>query len=177
MAGAIVKSLDGARGFQGYCYGCVIRLGMSILYFVPTILKTTGYTNVMACIILSLISSAVAKSAMICLLVVGFYTGLPMMFNWTSESVPFPDQKRLVAIAFVNPFGHLAIIYGSYLWPSTNAPEHLVAFAILAATCDFGYLIVVAATWYFQMLLQELVTRAERDLTMLQRLDQAMRKL
>ena len=209
---------DGKTWFFLVAYSIII-LGMSISYFVPTILKTMGYTSVtaqwmtvpiwitgavcqlalswtsdkcqdrrwhsvglyglaaIACIVSALISSAVAKYVMMCLLVAGLYTGLPLMLNWTSESIPFPDQKRSIAIAFVNSFGHLAIIYGSYLWPSTNAPQHLVGFATLTATCGLGCVLAIVAPWYFKLLPQEPVTKAERELVALQRQDQVAQEL
>ncbi|KAH7470262.1 hypothetical protein FOMA001_g14035 [Fusarium oxysporum f. sp. matthiolae] len=204
---------DGKAWFFLIAYSIII-LGMSISYFVPTILKTMGYTKVtaqwmtvpiwitgavcqlalswtsdklqdrrwhscclyglaaVACIISAFVHSAIAKYVMMCLLVAGLYTGLHLMLNWTSESIPFPDQKRSIAIAFVNSFGHLAIIYGSYLWPSTNAPQHLVGFATLTATCGFGCVIAIVAPWYFKLLPKEPVTKAERELVALQQQDQ-----
>ncbi|KAH7153844.1 major facilitator superfamily domain-containing protein [Fusarium sp. MPI-SDFR-AT-0072] len=204
---------DGKTWFFLIAYSIII-LGMSISYFVPTILKTMGYTKVtaqwmtvpiwitgavcqlalswtsdklqdrrwhscglyglaaVACIISAFVHSAIAKYVMMCLLVAGLYTGLPLMLNWTSESIPFPDQKRSIAIAFVNSFGHLAIIYGSYLWPSTNAPQHLVGFATLTATCGFGCVIAIVAPWYFKLLPKKPVTKAERELVVLQQQDQ-----
>uniref|UniRef100_A0A0D2Y1J3 Major facilitator superfamily (MFS) profile domain-containing protein n=1 Tax=Fusarium oxysporum (strain Fo5176) TaxID=660025 RepID=A0A0D2Y1J3_FUSOF len=204
---------DGKAWFFLIAYSIII-LGMSISYFVPTILKTMGYTKVtaqwmtvpiwitgavcqlapswtsdklqdrrwhscclyglaaVACIISAFVHSAIAKYVMMCLLVAGLYTGLPLKLNWTSESIPFPDQKRSIAIAFVNSFGHLAIIYGSYLWPSTNAPQHLVGFATLTATCGFGCVIAIVTPWYFKLLPNEPVTKAERELVALQQQDQ-----
>ncbi|KAJ4050988.1 hypothetical protein NW756_003864 [Fusarium oxysporum] len=204
---------DGKTWFFLIAYSIII-LGMSISYFVPTILKTMGYTKVtaqwmtvpiwitgavcqlalswtsdklqdrrwhscclyglaaVACIISAFVHSAIAKYVMMCLLVAGLYTGLPLMLNWTSESIPFPDQKRSIAIAFVNSFGHLAIIYGSYLWPSTNAPQHLVGFPTLTATCGFGCVVAIVAPWYFKLLPKEPVNKAERELVALQQQDQ-----
>ncbi|KAF4494310.1 hypothetical protein FAGAP_9564 [Fusarium agapanthi] len=132
-----------------------------------------GITAV-ACIISASVHSAIAKYVMMCLLVVGLCTGLPLMLNCASESIPFPDQKRSIAIAFVNSFGHLAIIYGSYLWSSTNAPQHLVGFATLTATCGFGCVIAIIAQWYFNILPKEPVTEAERELVALQEQDQKL---
>lgn len=184
----------------------IIILGMSISYFVPTILKAMGYTNVtaqwmtvpiwitgavcqlalswtsdktqdrrwhsvglfglaaVACLVSAVVKSAIAKYVMMCLLVAGLYTGLPLMLNWTSESIPFPDQKRSVAIAMVNSFGHLAIIYGSYLWPSTGAPQHLVGFSTLTATCGLGALLAIAAPGVFRLLPKQPVTKVEREI-------------
>ncbi|KAM5355029.1 hypothetical protein ACJ41O_001675 [Fusarium nematophilum] len=200
---------DGKTWFFLIAYSIII-MGMSISYFVPTILKTMGYTNVtaqwmtvpiwitgavsqlafswtsdktqdrrwhsvglyglaaVACLVSVLVGGAVPKYVMMCFLVAGLYTGLPLMLNWTSESIPFPDQKRSIAIAFVNSFGHLAIIYGSYLWPSTNAPRHILGFATLTASCGGGALLAVAAPWIFKLLPKEPVTKAEREILALQ---------
>ncbi|KAJ4246338.1 hypothetical protein NW762_013689 [Fusarium torreyae] len=209
---------DGRTWFFLIAYSIII-LGMSISYFVPTILKTMGYTNVtaqwmtvpiwtvgavcqlalswtsdkcqdrrwhsvglyglaaIACLVSALISSAVAKYVMMCFLVAGLYTGLPLMLNWVSESIPYPDQKRSIAIAFVNSFGHLTIIYGSYLWPSANAPQHLVGFVTLTATCGLGCVIAVVAPWYFNLLPRVPVTKAERDLVTLNCMDRGPQEL
>lgn len=101
---------------------------------------------------------------MMCLLVAGLYTGLPLILNWASESIPFPDQKRSVAIAFINSFGHLAIIYGSYLWPSTNAPQHLLGFATVAAVCALGAIIAALFPFMVKLLPKQPGTMAERKL-------------
>ncbi|KAF4869173.1 MFS transporter prlL [Colletotrichum siamense] len=196
---------DGKTWFFLMSYSIII-LGMSISYFVPTILKAMGYTKVtaqwmtvpiwitgavcqlalswtsdktqdrrwhsvglfglaaVACLVSAVVKSAIAKYVMMCLLVAGLYTGLPLMLNWTSESIPFPDQKRSVAIAMVNSFGHLAIIYGSYLWPSTGAPQHLVGFSTLTATCGLGALLAIAAPWVFRLLPKQPVTMVEREI-------------
>lgn len=200
---------DGKTWFYLIAYS-IILLGMSISYFIPTILKTMGYTSVtaqwmtvpiwavgavaqllfswtsdkfqdrrwhnvglyglgaVACVVSAVVGSAVAKYVMMCFLVAGLYTGLPLMLNWASESIPFPDQKRSVAIALINSFGHLAIIYGSYLWPSRNAPQHMIGFAVLTATCGFGAVISIAAPWLFKLLPKEPATKAEREMIALE---------
>ncbi|ENH64158.1 hypothetical protein FOC1_g10004434 [Fusarium oxysporum f. sp. cubense race 1] len=133
---------DGKTWFFLIAYSIII-LGMSISYFVPTILKTMGYTKVTA-----------------------QWMTVPIWITGAS------DQMRSTAIAFVNSFGHLAIIYGSYLWPSTNAPQHLVGFATLTATCGFGCVVAIVAPWYFKLLPKEPVNKAERELGALQQQDQ-----
>lgn len=184
----------------------IIIMAMSISYFVPSILRNMGYTNVtaqwmtvpiwitgavaqlalsyssdklqdrrwhnvglfglaaIACVVSAVVASNVAKYIMMCFLVAGLYTGLPLVLNWASESIPFPDQKRSVAIAMINSFGHLAIIYGSYLWPSANAPQHLVGFATLAAACALGVILSVAYPYIIKVLPTQRGTKAEREL-------------
>ncbi|KLU84275.1 hypothetical protein MAPG_03319 [Magnaporthiopsis poae ATCC 64411] len=183
----------------------VIIMGISISYFVPSILRVTGYTSVTAqwmtvpiwatgavfqlalswtsdrmrdrrchvaallalsaasCLVSAVAESQVVKYVMICLLVAGLHTGLPPMLNWMSEAMPFPDQKRSVAIAFVNGFGHLAIIYGSYLWPRSDGPQRIIGFACVTAAGGVGALLAAAAPYLFRLLPKEPVTKAERD--------------
>ncbi|KAH8176514.1 major facilitator superfamily protein [Sarocladium implicatum] len=184
----------------------VIILGMSISYFLPSILKNMGYTKVtaqwmtvpiwitgaiaqlclswtsdrtqdrrwhsiglyslaaVAAVVSAVVQNDIAKYVMMCFLVMGLYTGLPLVLNWASESIPFPDQKRSVAIAMVNSFGHLAIIYGSYLWPTTNAPQHVLGWATVAATCAFGAILAVAFPFIVKVMPNEPGTKAERQL-------------
>lgn len=205
---------DGKTWFFLVSYSIII-LGMSISYFVPSILRGMGYTSVTAqwmtvpiwitgavfqlalswtsdrtqdrrwhtvglfalstatCLVSALVSSQVAKYVMMCFLVAGLYTGLPLMLNWTSEMIPFPDQKRSIAIAMVNSFGHLAIIYGSYAWPSTNAPQHLMGFSIITAACGLGAVLAIAAPWIFKLLPKEPATKAEREVLALHRAQMA----
>lgn len=117
-----------------------------------------------ASIVSAFVSIVVAKYVMMCCLVMGLYTGLPLVLNWTSETIPFPDQKLSVAIAFFNPFGHLAIIYGSYLWPSTSAPQHMIGFEPLTATCSFGALLGITEPYISKALPHEATTRAEHEI-------------
>jgi MFS family permease len=202
--------LDGKTWFFLVAYSIII-MGMSISYFVPSILRNMGYTSVTAqwmtvpiwitgtvaqlvlswtsdktqdrrwhtvglfggslvgCVVSTFVATDVAKYVMMCVLVAGLYTGLPLMLNWTSECIPFPDQKRSIAIAFVNSFGHLAIIYGSYLWPSSNAPQHVLGFATLTGATGFGALLAVAAPFLFSLLPNEPATKAEREIVELHR--------
>ncbi|KAF5603835.1 allantoate permease [Fusarium subglutinans] len=80
--------------------------------------------------------------------------------------------KRSIAISIVNSFGHLAIIFGSYLWPSTNDPQHLVGFATLTATCGLGCVIAIAAPGYLNLQPQEPITEAKQEREALQQQDQ-----
>jgi predicted MFS family arabinose efflux permease len=176
----------------------------TISYFIPTILKTLGYTSVtaqwmtvpiwttggicmlalsyssdktqdrrwhifglfvvpiVACLVSLFVEQGAAKYAMMCFLIAGIYTAVPLILNWASEVVSFPAQKRSVSIAFINSFGHLSLIYGSYLWPSANAPRHVLGFSAVAALCGAAALLAMALPWIFKMLPKQPATRAER---------------
>ena len=176
----------------------------TISYFIPTILKSLGYTSVtaqwmtvpiwttggicmlalsytsdktqdrrwhivglftapiIACLVSLFVSQGAAKYAMMCFLIASIYTAVPLILNWASEVISFPSQKRSVSIAFINSFGHLSLIYGSYLWPSVNAPRHVLGFTAVAALCGAAALLAMALPFIFKMLPKEPATRAER---------------
>jgi predicted MFS family arabinose efflux permease len=176
----------------------------TISYFIPTILRSLGYTSVtaqwmtvpiwttggicmlalsytsdktqdrrwhifglftapiIACLVSLFVDQGAAKYAMMCFLIAGIYTAVPLILNWASEVISFPSQKRSVSIAFINSFGHLSLIYGSYLWPSVNAPRHVLGFSAVAALCGAAALLAMAMPWIFKLLPKQPATRAER---------------
>ena len=78
------------------------------------------------------------KYVMMCFLIGGMYTTVPLILNWTSESLSRPERKRSIAIALVNSFGHTSYIWGSYLWPSGEGPRNLKGFAASTAVLGLG---------------------------------------
>lgn len=90
-----------------------------------------------------IVQNNTVKYVMMCFLIGGMYTTVPLILNWTSECLARPERKRSIAIAFVNSFGHISYIYGSYLWPSSEGPRNLKGFA--AATACLGLGAVLAA--------------------------------
>ncbi|VUC24218.1 unnamed protein product [Clonostachys rosea] len=284
MAGAIIKSLDGARGMQGwrwlllveglitvFCSGCLFflipdyphntrrfkpderRLAhvrimydqkvnvvlenstltafqalkavvadpktwlflvlynlngtcTTISYFIPTILKTLGYTKVSAqwmtvpiyitgavsmlifsytsdktqdrrwhlsllhlapvtaCLVSLFVTNAVVKYIMMCLFVGGLYTALPLILNWASECISFPNKKRSVAIAFINTFCNLSMLYGSFLWPSADAPRHVLGFATMCSFTGAASILAAVMPLIFPFLPKQPRTQAERDI-------------
>ncbi|KAH6880030.1 major facilitator superfamily domain-containing protein [Thelonectria olida] len=178
----------------------------TITYFIPTILKTLGYTKVSAqwmtvpiyitgaismlvfsytsdktqdrrwhltflhlvpvaaCFVSLFVSNTVVKYVMMCLFIGGLYTALPLILNWASECISFPTKKRSVAIAFINSFCNLSMIYGSYLWPSADAPRHVIGFATMASLCGTAALVSLSMPLLFRFLPKQPATKAERDI-------------
>ncbi|KAF5243606.1 hypothetical protein FANTH_8186 [Fusarium anthophilum] len=100
---------------------------------------------------------------------------------WEGKAVKADRLKRVDTFfrpealhyyCFVISFGHPAIIWGSYLWPSTNAPQHLVRFATLTATCGLGCVIAITAPGYLKLQLKEPITEAKQEPEALQQQDQ-----
>ncbi|KAM0418713.1 hypothetical protein ACHAPT_012311 [Fusarium lateritium] len=175
---------DGRTWLFLVLYTCNI-LGLTISYFIPTMLKGLGYTSVTAqwmtvpiwacgavfqlfwswtsdktqdrrwhitgllsisalsCLIAIVVRNNTVKYVMMCFLIGGMFTTVPLILNWTSEVMARPERKRSVAIAFVNSFGHTSYIYGSYLWPASEGPRNLKGFA--ASNAVLGTAAILAA--------------------------------
>ncbi|KAI6081273.1 major facilitator superfamily domain-containing protein [Hypoxylon rubiginosum] len=115
-------------------------------------------------IVLVTVSNVKAHYAMLCLYIGGIYTAIALILNWTSESMALPDQKRSVALAFVNSFGNLAIIWGSRLWISAESPKYTTGFTAVGAMTGASALIAASIPILFKFLPKEPATKAERDL-------------
>lgn len=94
--------------------------------------------SAVTCIVSLAVTNGVAKYVMMCFLIGGMYTALPLILNWVSETFARPERKRSIAIAFVNASGHTTFIYGSYLWPSSQAPRNFAGFGTLTAVLCIG---------------------------------------
>lgn len=58
---------------------------------------------------------------------------------------PLDPETRAVSLALVNSMGNLAQIYGSYLFPSTDAPKYLTGFGSYAGLLALGAAIYASA--------------------------------
>jgi hypothetical protein len=106
----------------------------------------------LAALVSLLVSNNTVKYVMICFMTAGMYTTIPLILNWTSESLSQPERKRSVAIALVNSFGHTSFIYGSYLWPSAEGPRNLKGFAMSTAVLWLGVILAALMPVFFRQL-------------------------
>ena len=80
------------------------------------------------------------------------WSALPVVLTWIPNIVSYPYEKRAVAQASVNmgmsycllcmirderigTVANLASIYGSYLWPSDDAPRYTMGLSVTSAFC------------------------------------------
>lgn len=69
----------------------------------------------------------------------------PLVKTWISHVLPFPAEKRAIAIALINALGNGASIYGSWLWPKDDLPRYTMGFAVTTAwmgalcVCTVGF--------------------------------------
>lgn len=103
------------------------------------------------------------RYAMMCFYIAGLYMSLPLILNWASETMSLPAEKRAVVIALVNCVGSISSIYGSYLWPSSQAPEYTMGFTCVSVFLAFGVCLAIALPFIFRVL-PRFPTKAEREL-------------
>ncbi|KAI6085883.1 major facilitator superfamily domain-containing protein [Hypoxylon rubiginosum] len=126
---------------------------------------TFGFTLafVSGIIIVTVENNLAARYAFICFYISGVYSAFPLILTWASETMSLPSEKRAVSIAIVNAIGNLAAIYGSYMWPSTDAPEYKRGFTAMAGMCGAGAIIAALMPVMFKYL-PKFTTKAEREL-------------
>lgn len=57
----------------------------------------------------------------------------PLTKTWVSHVLGAPAEKRAIAIALINALGNGSSIYGSFLWPDSNAPQYTIGFGTTTA--------------------------------------------
>ena len=62
----------------------------------------------------------------------GIWTAVPIFLSWMVTMFD-GREKRAVSIALINGFGNLASVYGSFLWPATDAPKYPTGFGVTTA--------------------------------------------
>lgn len=76
-----------------------------------------------------------AKMFAMYLMPIGVLPAFQMILAWITSSFPRPLVKRSVVVAFCGMFGNAASIYGSYLYPDSQAPQYVPAGIALACVC------------------------------------------
>lgn len=69
------------------------------------------------------------------LMPMGAVSAYQIIVSWVANSFPRPLVKRSAAIAVANMFGNTASIYGSYMYPSKDAPQYTPGGSANAAIC------------------------------------------
>ena len=80
------------------------------------------------------------------------YSGLITFYTWISSTFPRPPSKRAVAIGFINAFGQLGSISGSYIWPESWGPSYRYSYAICIATNGLGIVMIIALRTHLRAL-------------------------
>jgi len=71
------------------------------------------------------------------------YTAFIIFLAWISSCFPRPPSKRSVAIAFINCFGQLGNITGSYIWPKHWGPGYRYSYAICIGSNGLALVLIL----------------------------------
>lgn len=70
-------------------------------------------------------SSTAARFVAMFLMPIGAVSAYQIIVSWVANSFPRPLVKRSATIAICNMIGNTASIYGSYMYPSSAAPQYV----------------------------------------------------
>lgn len=119
---------------------------------VPTCIladRIPSYRPIMATIVLVLgslfcaltagIYAYIPRYVFLCFINSAIWTANPLALSYASVSLgPLQPETRAICLAMINGMGNLAQIYGSYLFPSEDAPKYLIGFGTYAGLLMFG---------------------------------------
>ncbi|CCE85803.1 Piso0_005437 [Millerozyma farinosa CBS 7064] len=109
------------------------------------------YWHVVIPLIGALISFIISASTLntaaryfaMCIMIPTLYCAFTTILSWMSNCIPRPPMKRAIAIGLMNCIGNSTSIWNSYLYPSSQGPQYLVAFV---CNCAFILCSIAAAT-------------------------------
>ncbi|KAG7530603.1 hypothetical protein FFLO_04905 [Filobasidium floriforme] len=108
--------------------------------FAATILGAASF------IVTAIVTKASVRYAFICFGGAGIWTAVPLFLSWMVGNFE-GREKRAVSIAMINGFGNLASVYGSFIWPKSDAPLYRPGFATTTALIAAGGGVVFALRW------------------------------
>lgn len=98
-------------------------------------------------IIICVVYNFKARYALLVFLASGLWVANASSLAYASTTFgAMSNEARAISLAFVNAMGNLAQIYGSYLFPSTDAPKYIMGFGVISGLCLTG--VISYATLY-----------------------------
>ncbi|RAO71446.1 uncharacterized protein BHQ10_007458 [Talaromyces amestolkiae] len=93
-------------------------------------------------IIVCVVYNFTARYVLLVLMAAGLWSTNGAALAYASSSFgDFDPQVRGVSLAMVNALGNLAQIYGSYLFPSDDAPKYLKGFGVISGMLGVGVVV------------------------------------
>lgn len=158
----VLKSM-GYKGIQVQWMSVPIwAVGAVFLLVMPQIADRTGDRrwSITAGTAMSFVSALICYKVKIdavrytfmCFYISGLYYTLPLILTWASETMPLPAEKRAVCIAIANSVGNLSAVYGSRLWPSSDAPDYSTGFIAVACFTAVCSILAAIGPWLCRIL-------------------------
>ncbi|KAI0144491.1 major facilitator superfamily domain-containing protein [Xylariaceae sp. FL1272] len=109
-----------------------------------------------ASIVTTVVYNFHARYGLLVVIASGLWASNGLSLSYASSTFgDMPDEVRAISLAFVNATGNLAQIYGSYLFPSEDAPKYILGFGVISGLCFTG----VASYIALQILLRRFPQR------------------
>lgn len=147
-----------------YVFGFLTALGNSlvamrtnqraVLAIWPSAIDIVG--NIM---VISSKTTAVRYIGMF-LMCAGSYSAFNVIQAWIASTIPRTRTKRSVVYALVNLMGNSANIYGSYFFPSSDAPQYRMGGIILSSFAS-GCIVLSATLGFWLYSLNKKAARKE----------------
>lgn len=135
-----------------YCVALVVAIAMG---WSADRTRQKAYHVIASCIlgvisfvICVTVQNPAVKYTFICFGGAGVWAAIPLFLSWMVTMFE-GREKRAVCIALINGVGNLASVYGSFFWPSTDAPKYVMGFAITTALMGAAGLVMVFNKWKF----------------------------
>jgi len=97
-------------------------------------------TFAMLCaIVICVVYNFTARYILLVLMASALWAANGLAISYGSSTFAYmAPEVRAIALAFINAMGNLAQIYGSYLFPSSDAPKYLMGFGVIGGLCFTG---------------------------------------
>lgn len=90
-------------------------------------------------IIVCAVYNFTARYVLLVFMAAGLWSSNALALSYAASTFGSMQQEtRAVSLALVNALGNLAQIYGSYLFPSADAPKYIMGFSVISAMCALG---------------------------------------
>lgn len=90
-------------------------------------------------IVICIVHNFHARYALLVIMASGLWASNALSLAYASSTFgSMSHEVKGISLAIVNAMGNLAQIYGSYLFPSTDAPLYLMGFGVISGLCATG---------------------------------------
>lgn len=122
-------------GITGYLTDKAIHLRGLII---ASWLAVSAICSVIICVMYNF----VGRYVLLVLMASGLWVANALSLSYASSTFgSLPNETKAVCLAIVNSLGNLAQIYGSYLFPSTDAPKYIMGFGVISGLCTLSVVI------------------------------------
>lgn len=97
------------------------------------------------------------------LMCAGSYSAFNVVQAWIASTVPRTRTKRAIVYALVNLFGNSSNIYGSYFFPSSDAPQYRMGGIILSSFAAGGIILAAGLGLWLRNTNQKILKEEDQD--------------